>query len=228
MSILTDIYDDIPANAKVFDVGCWGFPQYKFAQSIGRLDIIHFGVDYSQPEESIPTDYTFKLADLNKVPIPFDDDQFDLVNASHIMEHLNDPIHFFSECIRVCKPGGKVFIETPSERSFLLPGFPFQRDKFFSTSYYDDPTHTMRPWTAQSLYRLTKYYSCDPVKVGYHTSWKMRLFFPIIIPWALIRRKGWLLEKCIWGMVGWASYLVAQKPATVKGAPSFHYYIPPR
>ena len=226
--ILVGIYKKLPAGAKVFDVGCWGFGQYKISQSLGLNNLQHYGVDYSTPEEKIPDDYVFKTADLNKETIPFEDDQFDLVIGSHIIEHLNDPLRFYSECIRVCKPGGILYLETPSERSLLLPGFPFQRDKFYSLSYYDDPTHTMRPWTPQSLYRLTKYFSCDPIKTGHLKSWKMRLLFPILIPFALVRRKGWLLEKCVWGVVGWASYLVASKPLDKKGALPFHYYIPKR
>ena len=110
------------------------------ARRLGLLRLKHFGIDYCDPAK-IPEGFVFKKVDLNHQPIPFDDDQFDLVVASHVIEHLGKPLEFFAECARVCKPGGLIYFEAPSERSLLLPGMPFEHDKFFSTSFFDDPTH---------------------------------------------------------------------------------------
>jgi predicted SAM-dependent methyltransferase len=47
--------------------------------------------------------------------LPFEDESFDLVYHSHIIEHMTkqDGIKFISECIRVLKPGGIIRIATP-------------------------------------------------------------------------------------------------------------------
>lgn len=223
---LKDLYRCINPSGHVLDVGCFGFAQVKLASSLGLTQLRHSGVDLNDYHD-LPPGFQYRKADLNKEPLPFDDDAFDLVIASHILEHLEHPVDFFSECVRVCKPGGYIYIETPSERSALLPGMPFLFDKFFSTSFYDDPTHVGRPWSAQSLHRLTRYYQCIPVDTGIHVFRPAQRFLGIFrIISALIRKDGNKLERNVWGVVGWSSYLIAQKPVESKGRQPFVYYIP--
>jgi SAM-dependent methyltransferase len=217
------LYRAIPQKGKALDVGCLGFGAVKATREMGRTDIQHFGVDYGEPQE-IPPGFVFRRADLNREKIPFEDDSFDFVVASHIMEHLDDAIAFFGDCLRVCKPGGRFYVETPSERSLWLPGFPFEHDKFQSLSFFDDPTHCGRPFSPQSLFRLTKYYHCEPLKADYITSWKYRLFFPLVAPLALLLKKGWLLQGITWKTFGWSAYAVVRKPEGLKGQPPFDYY----
>jgi len=221
------IYEKIPKNGKVLDVGCFGFTQMKFAVSLGLSQIEHFGVDYNDYTE-IPSGFTYKRADLNKEALPFENDQFDLVIASHVIEHLSNPVEFFGECIRICKPGGYVHFEAPSERSIFLPGMPFDHEKFCSLSFFDDPTHISRPWTPQAFYRLTKYYQCEPILTGYRVSWMHRIFFPVFLIHALITKNAFRLESIVWAAFGWACYLSLKKPLEIHGKPIFNYYIPKR
>ncbi len=44
------------------------------------------------------------LWDLNKFPYPFSDNEFDLIYASHILEHLNELIKVLEEIWRILKP----------------------------------------------------------------------------------------------------------------------------
>jgi SAM-dependent methyltransferase len=222
------VYKQIKENGNVLDLGCFGFRQVNIAENLGLHSLNHFGVDFGDCPAQLPKNFVYRKADLSKEKIPFEDDKFDLVVASHIIEHLKDPVDFVAECVRVCRPGGFMYFEAPSERSLLLPGMPFQYDKFFSLSYYDDPTHISRPWTPQAFYRITKYYSCEPLKVGYCISWKQRLLFPLTFVYALLTKNARLLESCCWGTFGWASYLIARKPDNIKGKPELYYYIPPR
>ena len=217
----------MPDGLKLLDVGALNFSQWKNLKDT-HPNTKHYGVDYCDPSEKIPEGYIFKNADLNIAPIPFEDDFFDIVIASHIIEHLDDPINFFKECIRVLKPGGILYVEAPSEKSLKLSGMSFDYDSFYSLSLYDDPTHSRRPWTPQSYYRLTKYFSCNPIEVGYIRFWLMRLLSPIIIPYARLTKNGYLLQKSIWLTIGWASYLFAEKSKDIKGTPPFFYYIPDR
>ncbi len=220
------LYARIKNDGHVLDVGCFGFAQVELAKRLGLLSLHHSGVDYCEVKGKLPPDFIFRKADLSKEPIPFEDDQFDLVVASHIIEHVKDPINLFGECARVCKPGGYLYFEAPSERSLLLPSMPFEREKFFSLSFFDDPTHLSRPWPPQSFFRLARYYSFDPLDVGYLTSVGHRVFFPFRFLYALITKNGKLLELSCRGALGWASFLIAQKPVGIKGRPEFNYYIP--
>jgi SAM-dependent methyltransferase len=224
---LSTLYPQLSPTGSVLDLGCLGFRQIGEARKAGRAGMRHFGVDYVDPTGDVPPGFVFRKVDLSREAIPFEDDSFDLIVASHILEHLTNPVEFFGECVRVCMPGGRIYIETPSERSLWMPGMPFAHDSFFSLSFYDDPTHAMRPWTPQSLHRLTRYYSCEPVKTGRITSWKHFVGFPVVMPWAVITRNANLLERsCRYGL-GWSSYLIALKPENAKGRPAFNYYLPP-
>jgi SAM-dependent methyltransferase len=216
----------VPREGSVLDVGCWGFQQMKIANHLGLTGLKHFGVDWGKPE-GVPAGMVYKQADLDKESIPFPDDSFDFVIASHVIEHLGDQIAFFGECVRVCKPGGLLYFEAPSERSLWLPGNPFNHDDFYTVSFWDDPTHSRRPWTPQAFHRLTLYFSCQPIKTGHLFSWIHRILFPGTLLVCLLTRNK-LLETCVWQAVGWAAYLIARKPASVSGKPAFRYYIPKR
>jgi SAM-dependent methyltransferase len=39
---------------------------------------------------------------------------FDLIHASHLIEHLNDPRAFVDELLRLCSPGGAIILTTPN------------------------------------------------------------------------------------------------------------------
>jgi SAM-dependent methyltransferase len=216
----------LPVNGRVLDVGCLNFRQYNLSINLGRADLHHSGVDYMDLSDAIPDKFIFRQANLDNAPIPFEDDTFDMVIASHIIEHLKDGISFAKELIRVLKPGGILYIEAPSERSLWLPSMPYDRDKFFSLSYYDDPTHQMRPWSPQAFYRLFCYLGCKPLAVDYHYSSIARILFPLLLVVAIISRSGKRLESYVWASVGWACYAVIQKPAHLHGTPQFNYYIP--
>lgn len=51
--------------------------------------------------------------DLNKIPYPFDDGSFDLIEAYHILEHLDRPFVVMKELHRILKPGALLKIKVP-------------------------------------------------------------------------------------------------------------------
>jgi SAM-dependent methyltransferase len=209
-------------GANVLDVGCIGFKTLRHAEAVERPDLKHYGVDYGVPE-NLPDGYTFKRCDLDLEEIPFSADTFDLTIASHVIEHLRDPIRFFIDLVRVTKPGGTVYIEAPSERSLKLNGMPFGYDDFRTVSFYDDPTHLGRPWTPQALYRLGCCCSCVPQDVGYCGSPWGRVKAPLKIALAhLFKRPDWY-ESGTWELVRWPSYAVISKPLRLTGKPEFYY-----
>ena len=44
--------------------------------------------------------------DLNKFPYPFDDDEFDEIYTSHVLEHLDNLPKAMKELKRICRNGG--------------------------------------------------------------------------------------------------------------------------
>jgi predicted SAM-dependent methyltransferase len=51
--------------------------------------------------------------DLNKLPLPWDDESIDEILLSHIVEHLDQPYEFIMECTRILKSGGKLIVKLP-------------------------------------------------------------------------------------------------------------------
>jgi SAM-dependent methyltransferase len=61
----------------------------------------------------------FVAADLD-VPLPFEDDSFDLVYANFVVEHLQHPERTFAEWRRVLRPGGRLVLLTSNRASPLM------------------------------------------------------------------------------------------------------------
>jgi len=101
---------ELPAHTKVLELGCG--PKKLWPHSVAidinprsKADVIH---------------------DLNVFPYPLADNEFDMVIAEHVIEHLDDVIKVMEEIHRVCKPGAIVYIEVPH---------------FSSHHFFTDPTH---------------------------------------------------------------------------------------
>ncbi len=63
---------------------------------------------------------------LNVVPWPFSKNEFDLIFAHNVFEHLDDLVGVMEEMWRILKPGGRLVITVPY---------------FRSTDAFTDPTH---------------------------------------------------------------------------------------
>ena len=70
---------------------------------------------------------------------PFEDDSVGVIRASHIVEHLTNPIHTMNEAYRVLAPGGWMFVDVPSTDG---------------RGAYQDPTHVSF-WNANSFWYYT-------------------------------------------------------------------------
>ena len=84
---------------KVLDIGC-GYTPNEYATTI--CDIQDLSNFYKDKE----------FIKLNDQKLPFEDNQFDFVIASHVIEHVEDIKFFISELERVSKKG---YIELPTK-----------------------------------------------------------------------------------------------------------------
>jgi SAM-dependent methyltransferase len=89
--------------------------------------------------------------DFESEALPIPDDSVDVLFSLAVVEHIINIDHFMSECFRVLKPNGIIYLSTPNFR-YAFRGF------------YNDPTH-VRPFTDISLYKTVEYYGFKSVEV---------------------------------------------------------------
>lgn len=143
---LEQIIGKLAENSTVLDVGCFG---WRLAEQALAQRVQLVGADLAEPPGR-PQGVGFARINDNQISMP--DSHFDLVVASHVIEHVVNATGFMRELVRVAKPGGLIFLEAPSEMACIPPSSNDPSDHRF-LSFWDDPTH-VRPWTPGALYRL--------------------------------------------------------------------------
>ena len=97
----------IPYKGIVIDLGC-GTSPYK--NVILKTADKYIGVDWKNSLHD--QSHIDVFTDLCK-PLPFPDEYADTVVSFQVLEHLSEPELFLSECFRILKRGGKLFITVP-------------------------------------------------------------------------------------------------------------------
>jgi predicted SAM-dependent methyltransferase len=87
------------AQGKVLELGPGSIPFNKATHFCG----------HSEEEKSRFQNYS--LCDFSSQVFPYENKEFDFVYARHVIEDLNNPVHFLQECKRIAKAG---YFETPS------------------------------------------------------------------------------------------------------------------
>jgi len=102
----------------LLDAGCGGgvFCRQVYERLGGAEKVQQVaGVDLVYAVEALPApDFQFFACNLNEEALPFEEGSFDLVFCNHVVEHLFNTEHLFSELYRVIKPGGLVAVSTPN------------------------------------------------------------------------------------------------------------------
>jgi len=206
--------DALPTGASVLDVGCSGWK----LQS-ARPDLAHHGCDLE--DLTPPSGAIFKVCNIDLNSLPWPDDCFDLVVASHLLEHLTNPIKAFEEIVRVSKPSGYIYLEMPSDRAALVN----IRNAGFAGFYnfWDDPTHR-RPWSPRSIFRLMLGCNCFPVEIDYIGGSFMdkakaaleRIRYIFLRDEDRLTHHWWLANQFI-------CFGIGRKPSLARGKQPFHY-----
>jgi SAM-dependent methyltransferase len=91
-------------------------------------------------------------------PLPFADNEFDLVWSSEVIEHVADTARWLSEVRRVLAPGGRLALTTPSHGRLRLALGGIER--------YSEPLGDhLHLYTRRSLTALLHEFGFDPVEV---------------------------------------------------------------
>ena len=116
---------DVRAGQRVLDLGC-GFGRHSYEALKRGAEVV--ACDLARPEVEQVRDLARLLAASGEVDesvmaapvqgnalgLPFDDESFDRVIASEVLEHITDDESAFAELARVLRPGGRLAVTIPS------------------------------------------------------------------------------------------------------------------
>lgn len=88
--------------------------------------------------DSQPLAHVDVVADLDRcrgAPLPFADDTFEALFASHVLEHLHDPLGAMQELHRVARPGARFEIRVPHGASDEADLDPTHVKRYFPRSF---------------------------------------------------------------------------------------------
>lgn len=204
----------------VLDVGCGDGSLQHLLNVSHRADVTSHAVDINKSMH-LPKKVIFTRVDLEAGKLPFDDESFDLIYCSHVIEHLTNALDVLDDIVRCLKVGGELIIRVPSERSISGRSFGLPVRRNFIGNFYDDPTHIGRPWSPQSLYRYARYKSLAVCHCKYNTSLIAKILFPFALIWGVLSKNTDLIVDWYWRCMGWESYARLKR---VQQDVSFNYY----
>jgi methionine biosynthesis protein MetW len=154
----------------MLDLGCGvGELSLLYAKAVKANDV--YAVDISQAaiNEARRRGIKAFVCDLNCDKLPFDDNFFDLVTATEVLEHLYNPDNALEEVRRVLKPHGYFLVSTPNlsawhSRVSLLLGYqPYQCEVSFrcivgTIVELEGACGHIRAFTLRALKRLLEKY----------------------------------------------------------------------
>ena len=200
------------SKARVLDAGCGEGRTLAMAKMINP-EVLLYGIDLQDylGGERTRSGVDFKLCNLDKDNIPYPDDYFDFINCSHVLEHLISPINAMNEFMRVLRPGGVVYIETPHTRWTSLPRVPFLTSDKGVYSFWDDPTH-VRPHTRNSLRLACEMAGLECIRTGHARKWGHMGALPL----AIFSRRNDYKVAVLQALFGLWCYSLGTKPNRVR------------
>jgi 2-polyprenyl-3-methyl-5-hydroxy-6-metoxy-1,4-benzoquinol methylase len=144
----------VGTDKRVLDLGCrdGALTQcYAARNSVTGVDIDQQALSLARERLGISTLWL----DLNREPLPFDDDSFDVAVAGEVLEHLEDPAFVVGQAHRVLAPGGMFIGSVPNS-------FHWRARLAFLTGHHEDPTHLHLFSRSKILTLLERF---DPVEL---------------------------------------------------------------
>lgn len=186
--------------SNVLEVGCGPGVFYKpwkdFHVSWTGIDINPYWKEFGKKNQ-IP---------ISSRPIETLDEQFDVVMAHQVIEHVEDPISFMQAITSRLKPKGIVHLELPNQEA-LTSKFRQVSSKFsFDYGFIQPPMH-LRAFRKKTINRLFK--DCNLNKIMVFTCGNTDKIWGQVRDYSLLQRSLYKMA----GMVGFGSLLIglAQK-----------------
>jgi len=122
------------------------------------------------------------IHDLNKLPLPFDDNSFDEILASHVLEHIYDYPNLIFELYRILKSDGLLMIKVPYGNASKWNNSPYHVRFFFEgtlDSFYNSNFNaaSLEPKN-EKLFKLIK----KKIRYSFWYRWHLKHYFSFDFP----------------------------------------------
>ena len=107
-------------NGKLLDIGCGNG---RFLHGMKQLGWITKGVEFNASAVNVCKKSGLDVHHGDLFSAQFDNDSFDVINLSHVIEHVPDPKTLFIEISRILKPNGLFIVKTPNSNALGRPLF---------------------------------------------------------------------------------------------------------
>lgn len=169
-----DVFQKI--SIKILDIGC-GIRGARSAKKVAE-NIWYEGVDQISLNDDLIRDNQFDkywCIDLNKSGLDaIQNEFFDVVICSHVIEHLNDGPRVVEDLSSKVKLGGWIYLEWPSDNSKYFP------IRGLGLNFYDDPTH-VRTYSYADIARQLEDIGFEIIRAGFRRHALRMLFAPLLM-----------------------------------------------
>ena len=100
---------------RLLDVGCGNGAFLLRARSAG-WDVMGLDFDAKAADVAKQRGLDVKVGGVDS--LKHVNDAFDIITLAHVIEHVHEPIHLLRDCLRLLKPGGCLWIETPNINAY--------------------------------------------------------------------------------------------------------------
>ena len=169
---------------------------------------IYHGIDRIRDYNNSPKEialiekfFEMDLTDLRFLEIS--DNEYDLVNMSHVIEHLYNGDKVIKELAAKVKPAGLIYIEFPGPKSLTLPSMKG------CLNFFDDSTHC-RIFSVPEVANILLNENFQVVKCGVRRDFIRISLMPIRICYHLLKYRT-PLGSDLWDFLGFSEYVLGRK-----------------
>lgn len=184
-----EFFKKIHKDSRILDAGCGKGVLAGELLNRGYKEIILTDIDdfrVIEKSKNLP----FKKCDFNFDRFPFDDNSFDAVTSTGVLEHLENPFYFVREIRRILKPGGK-FLIIVHNTSNIISRLLFLKngaiESYYATNGHISPLpDNIFDWMMKGFKEIGRFY--DQRKALHCRYFKIRVTLP--------RTKFWSYRMC--------------------------------
>ena len=203
--VLSAVSSKDAPRLKVLDVGCGNHSPSttKLWWPCCEYSGLDRNFDGYGPGDLSALDHAYRI-DCSSTPLSaLPDSSFDVIIASHVLEHLPNGLEVLKQLTAKLTPGGFIYVESPSMSSLGLPSMPG------CLNFCDDATH-IRIYGLREIANVLLQSQVRIVRAGVRRDRVQILSLLPLLAWKLLRRHPWQGSD-FWDLTGFANYLLGRR-----------------